>query len=173
MNAAGYALFSGVAGIGDLGTGADGALHGVQPEWLWRSALVLVGAASYWLVVRISLRLIAPRLEGSGAVRVRKGSRIALIAGGHRAGAQFFTQRRLDRDRLCSHVGLRHCARTAMNPTHGNVPAQSVPPEPEKPFNVGIVVRHRSAPDESVDLIGMPVQARARAARYGKIRGHP
>jgi hypothetical protein len=80
MNAAGYALFSGVAGIGDLGTGADGALHGVQPEWLWRSALVLVGAASYWLVVRISARLIAPRLEGSGAARVRKGSRIALIS---------------------------------------------------------------------------------------------
>jgi hypothetical protein len=80
MNAAGYLLFSGVAGVGDLGTGADGALRGAQPEWLWRSALSVCGAASYWLVVRISLRLIAPHLEGSGAARARRGSRIALIS---------------------------------------------------------------------------------------------
>jgi hypothetical protein len=80
MSAAGYPLFSGVAGIGDLGTGSDGALRDVQPEWLWRVALAAFGALSYWGVARLSMRLIAPRLAGSGEPRVRRASRIARLS---------------------------------------------------------------------------------------------
>ncbi len=80
MGAAGYPLFSGIAGIGDLGTGADGALRGVHPEWLWRIALTALGVLSYLGVVALSVRLIAPRLDGDAEARVRLGSRVNLIA---------------------------------------------------------------------------------------------
>jgi|GEM_PF-5309041 len=46
MDAAGYALFSGASGQGDLGTTSDGALQGATPEWLWRIGLFLVGAVT-------------------------------------------------------------------------------------------------------------------------------
>jgi hypothetical protein len=80
MCAAGYLLFSGISGLGDLGTGADGALRGVHPEWLWRIALTALGVLSYAGVVALSVRLIAPRLDGDAEARVRQGSRLNLIA---------------------------------------------------------------------------------------------
>ena len=49
MTAFGYMLFSAVSGIGDLGTGNDGLLHGVAMPWLWR---VLMGGIGYWLYDR-------------------------------------------------------------------------------------------------------------------------
>jgi hypothetical protein len=80
MGATGYPLFSGISGLGDLGTGADGALRGVQPEWLWRIALSALGGLGYFAVVTLSVRLLAPRLEGDAEARVRQGSRLNLIA---------------------------------------------------------------------------------------------
>jgi hypothetical protein len=55
MEPTGYLLFSGVLGLSDLGTGADGVLRGAQPEWLWRIAQVAVGFFGYWAVVRHAL----------------------------------------------------------------------------------------------------------------------
>jgi hypothetical protein len=80
MEAAGYPLFSGVSGLGDLGTGADGVLRGAQPEWSWRIALVAIGFIGYWLVVRHALARLMPLLSGSGAARVRVARRAALIS---------------------------------------------------------------------------------------------
>ncbi|HEX9139299.1 MAG TPA: hypothetical protein VF848_05885 [Steroidobacteraceae bacterium] len=80
MSAAGYLLFSGLAGIGDLGTTVDGALQGVQPEWLWRAVLALAGAVCYLWVVRFMARRLEPRLNATGRDRILCAKRIALIS---------------------------------------------------------------------------------------------
>lgn len=70
MDAAGYPLFSGISGIGDLGTASDGALKGVEPEWAWRAAETAAGLVAYIAVVRYAARAIAPHLSGVGRVRI-------------------------------------------------------------------------------------------------------
>jgi hypothetical protein len=80
MEAAGYPLFSGASGLGDLGTGADGMLRGAQPAWLWRFLLVAVGVIGYWSVVRYSLARLLPLLRGTGPARIRVARRSALIS---------------------------------------------------------------------------------------------
>jgi hypothetical protein len=80
MSAAGYPLFSGVAGIGDLGTGADAVFFGVSPEWVVRVTLTIVGAASYMGVVFLAARMIGPHVPGAGAARLRSARMIALTS---------------------------------------------------------------------------------------------
>lgn len=78
MTAFGYLLFSAVSGIGDLGTGDDGALHGVATPWLWRLAMLAVG---YWLYDRSvvwSMRALAG-VAGGREDRPRRVQRIALL----------------------------------------------------------------------------------------------
>jgi hypothetical protein len=70
MDAAGYPLFSGVSGLGDLGTTSDGALRGVSPEWAWRTAEAAAGFIAYIAVVRCAGRAIAPHLSGVGRARI-------------------------------------------------------------------------------------------------------
>lgn len=78
MDAAGYALFSGASGQGDLGTTSDGALYGATPEWLWRVALFVFGAITYRWVMRIAVAAIEPRVGGTGDGRVR-GARLTAL----------------------------------------------------------------------------------------------
>jgi hypothetical protein len=80
MTATGYPLFSGVSGLGDLGTGVDGALQGVRPEWLWRGALIVAGAGTYFIVVRNSARVLDLRFSGAGVSRVRGARSLTLIS---------------------------------------------------------------------------------------------
>jgi hypothetical protein len=80
MSAAGYPLFSGISGMGDLGVTRDGALYGAQPEWLWRILLTVAGLAAYWAAVRVSLRTIEPRAAGLGPGRIRCARLAALIS---------------------------------------------------------------------------------------------
>jgi hypothetical protein len=80
MDAAGYALFSGFSGIGDLGFDLDGALHGAAPEWLWRIALVVGSYVAYRWVVRMFLRPIEARAAGVGRPRIQAAQRIARTA---------------------------------------------------------------------------------------------
>jgi hypothetical protein len=75
MDATGYPLFSGVSGLGDLGTTADGALRGVTPEWAWRAVEAVAGLIAYVAVVRYAARVLAPRLSGAGLARIR-GARL-------------------------------------------------------------------------------------------------
>jgi hypothetical protein len=70
MDAAGYPLFSGVSGLGDLGTTSGGALQGVRPEWLWRATEAAAGLIAYIAVVRYAGRAIAPHLSGVGRARI-------------------------------------------------------------------------------------------------------
>ena len=80
MTAAGYILFSGVAGIGDLGTGQYGVFYQVQPEWLYRVGLAVVGAACYYWVVRVSIRKVDAFIGGEGVERVNRAQMISLVS---------------------------------------------------------------------------------------------
>jgi hypothetical protein len=85
MLAAGYVLFSGISGIGDLGTGRDGALFEAKPEWVWRVALTILGGFAYWWAVQCAARAIAPRAAAQGTARIRCARLTALtsyLAGG-------------------------------------------------------------------------------------------
>lgn len=77
MGSTGYLLFSGVSGIGDFGTASDGVFYQATPEWLWRTALTIVGIVGYLLVVRFAVRRIDQHIGGEGRTRIRNGLRIA------------------------------------------------------------------------------------------------
>jgi hypothetical protein len=51
LQVAGYFLFSGFANFGDWAE----VIRGLQPEWLWRVGLIILGAVSYALLVWLSL----------------------------------------------------------------------------------------------------------------------
>jgi len=80
MVAAGYLLFSGIAGIGDLGTEQFGAFYQVQPEWVVRVGLTLLGAAGYYGVVRVAVRRMDSFIGGEGVERIRRSRIISLVS---------------------------------------------------------------------------------------------
>lgn len=84
MSGIGYALFSGITGLGDLGVGADGALHDVSRPWLWRLLLTGAGMAGYhWLIGHL-WRTLTPRLDGSGdpaRAGARRMTRMSYLTG--------------------------------------------------------------------------------------------
>lgn len=80
MTASGYMLFSGISGIGDLGVTRDGVFYQVSSEWLLRMVLVIVGMASYFLVVRFAVREIDPFINGVGSMRIRYGRQLTLTS---------------------------------------------------------------------------------------------
>ena len=72
----GYFLFSGVADIGDWSV----VFRGVNPSWLWRVPLALIGGVTYWLSVRLAVRTLAPFYAGMPpAQRVARANRLMLI----------------------------------------------------------------------------------------------
>jgi hypothetical protein len=75
MEAAGYPLFSGASGLGDLGTTRDGVLAGASPEWLWRGALFAAGVLAYRLVLRILWQRLAPELAGQATAQLQAAAR--------------------------------------------------------------------------------------------------
>jgi hypothetical protein len=84
MSAAGYPLFSGVSGLGDLGTTRDGAFFGATPEVAWRIGLTLAGFAAYSAVARYMCRTIAPcagRIGGRAIAIVRRATLVSYLAG--------------------------------------------------------------------------------------------
>jgi hypothetical protein len=80
MTAAGYPLFSGFTGLGDLGTDRDGALYLARPEWLWRLVLVVFGGAAYFLVIYLSLGRMDRIIGGEGNERVGRAQKLALTS---------------------------------------------------------------------------------------------
>jgi len=82
MQATGYLLFSGVAGIGDWAT----VVANLPGEGAWRIVMAVVGALTYVLVVRRSMRWLGARLDAdSPRARIRAGYRLTLPA--YAAGA--------------------------------------------------------------------------------------
>ena len=88
MSATGYLLFSGISGIGDLGTTPDGVFYMASPEWLYRIALTIAGMASYILIIHIAVREIDPHIGGTGKKRIRY--------------AEGWSSSRMPRERLCT-----------------------------------------------------------------------
>ena len=80
MVAAGYVLFSGVAGIGDLGTGQYGVFYQMQPEWAYRIGLAILGAAGYYGVIRVAIRKVDSFIGGEGVERVNRAQMISLVS---------------------------------------------------------------------------------------------
>lgn len=80
MIAAGYLLFSGVAGIGDLGTTESGVFHQLEPEWLVRASLAIFGLIAYYLVIRVAITKMDTFLGGEGMERVRRAQSLSLIS---------------------------------------------------------------------------------------------
>jgi len=80
LTAAGYVLFSGVTGVGDFGAGSSGLFNGVQPEWLVRVVLTVVGVASYALVIIVALRKMDQLIGGEGKERVFRAQMLSLTS---------------------------------------------------------------------------------------------
>lgn len=80
MIAAGYMLFSGVAGIGDLGSGQYGVFYQFQPEWVYRVVLSIIGLASYYWVIRVSIQKMDSFIGGEGLERVNRAQMISLVS---------------------------------------------------------------------------------------------
>ena len=80
MTATGYLLFSGVSGIGDFGLTRDGALYGASPAWLWQILISVMGAASYFLVIRLAVRAIEPHIGGVGRARITYARHLVLAS---------------------------------------------------------------------------------------------
>jgi hypothetical protein len=76
FEAGGYFLFSGVGNIGDW---AD-VIAGLQPAWVWRIGLTLLGAASYYAFVWFGLIELRPFLGDSTAERVDRARRLCVVA---------------------------------------------------------------------------------------------
>jgi len=80
LQGAGYFLFSGVGNFGDWAY----VIHGLQPAWLWRAGLIVLGVVSYTLVMWLALLELRPFLgetdwKGGGAKDL---TIIPYIAGG-------------------------------------------------------------------------------------------
>jgi hypothetical protein len=65
----GYFFYSGVAGFGDWAAVIDG----LQPHWLWRLGLILIGAASYWASMLLVRAKLLPFREPDPASRRIRG----------------------------------------------------------------------------------------------------
>ena len=73
--ASGYPAYSGIAAFGDWAA----VISGLAPAWLWRTILVIIGVAGYYLSMQFIARAIRPfgsSLEGPTRDRLR---RITLI----------------------------------------------------------------------------------------------
>ena len=80
LNGAGYPLYSAALGSGDW----EVVVRGLQPPWLWRIGLGIVGAAGYLGVVLLSARELARAVERKLAARseIARLVWLAYLAGG-------------------------------------------------------------------------------------------
>ncbi len=72
LSGTGYFLFSGIGGFGDW---AD-FIRGLQPSWVWRTGLAVVGALTYALALWLSLHELQPFIGAIGRAAVPRAKRL-------------------------------------------------------------------------------------------------
>lgn len=75
LHATGYLLFSGVGNIGDWAAIA----RGLEPAWAWRTAMAVVGGATYWFSVRYALITMGPFIGGETLQRYRRALTLMVV----------------------------------------------------------------------------------------------
>ncbi|MEP7004624.1 MAG: hypothetical protein ABI810_01485 [Sphingomonas bacterium] len=76
--AAGYFLFSGFSGVGDLGPTPGGGLEGLSPPWLWRVLFIAIGGFVYFRLVKAAIPALNAMLGDTEETKVAR-RRIAHI----------------------------------------------------------------------------------------------
>ena len=72
--AAGYFLFSGASGFGDLGPTPGNGLEGLSHPWLWRISFIAIGGFAYFRLVKAAISALDAMLgdtAGTKSARVR------------------------------------------------------------------------------------------------------
>ncbi len=75
LHATGYLLFSGIGNIGDWAA----VINGLEPAWLWHTAMAVIGGVTYWLSVRYALITMAPFIGGEPPERYRRALPLMII----------------------------------------------------------------------------------------------
>jgi hypothetical protein len=75
LQTGGYLLFSGVGNIGDWAV----VIQGLQPSWLWRIGLIILGVCSYLLFIWISLLELRPFLGQMEPERLQRAKKLTLV----------------------------------------------------------------------------------------------
>jgi len=70
--AAGYFLFSGFSGFGDLGTGPGGGLEGLSHAWFWRIGFIAVGGFVYFRLVTAAIGALDAMLGDTAGTKVAR-----------------------------------------------------------------------------------------------------
>ncbi len=79
---AGYFLFSGVAGIGDWGTGKEGVLYGLDNQLVLRIVMAVFGGIAYFLTGRAAGGMLGRLIGGDNRQTGRKLAWTAYVSGG-------------------------------------------------------------------------------------------
>ena len=74
LQGTGYWLFSGVANVGDWAH----LVARLEPRWLYRVILAILGGAGYWGAILLGLRALNP-LVGDGPDRLQRARALALV----------------------------------------------------------------------------------------------
>lgn len=74
LQGTGYWLFSGVGNVGDWAH----LVAGLEPRWVYRGMLAILGGAGYWGAIGLGLRTLNPLL-GDGPDRLRRARTLCLI----------------------------------------------------------------------------------------------
>jgi len=70
--AAGYFLFSGFSGVGDLGPTPGGGLAGLSQPWLWRVAFIAIGGFVYFRLVTAAIRALNAMLGDTADTKLAR-----------------------------------------------------------------------------------------------------
>ena len=74
LQGTGYWLFSGVANVGDWAH----LVRGLEPHWLYRLILAMLGGAGYWGAIVLGLRTLNP-MVGDDPDRLQRARTLALV----------------------------------------------------------------------------------------------
>jgi hypothetical protein len=74
LGGTGYLLFSGVTQYGDWVT----VIAGFEPFWAWNTLMILIGATTYLLTVRLALVTLRPLVGGDHAIDLKRATALSV-----------------------------------------------------------------------------------------------